>query len=125
MGKKILIFVCGVVTGVILTFVAAYLISNSNKAGVNIKYYDASISYEDKSNTKFKVLQVLENCALANEEKYPGDNGFFGKTVLLKSDKLSFYSDQVVEVDNPKQVGTYSYTSNLGMDLTVPVIDID
>lgn len=122
MGKKILIYIAGIITGVILTFVFAYAITNNNDKSDDIKYFKNEISYEDKSSTSFKVFQVLDNYALANEKSEY--NMYLGKIVLLISNDISFYSDQIIKVDNPKQIGTYSYESQRGMQLTVPVIDI-
>ncbi len=33
------------------------------------------------------------------------------------------HSKQVVTIKNPQRIGTYSYTTNGGMPMTVPVID--
>lgn len=121
MGKKILIYIAGIITGVILTFVFAYAITNNKDKSDGIKYFKNEISYEDKSSTSFKVFQVLDNYALANEKS---GYMYLGKTVLLISNDISFYSDQIIKVDNPKQIGTYSYENQGGMQLTVPVIDI-
>lgn len=121
MGKKILIYVAGIVTGVILTFLVAFILSGSNSAADDINCFESPISYEGKSTTSFEVFQVFGDCALAHEKE---GYGYHGKIVLLVSDKASFYSDQVVEVKDPIQIGTYSYESKGGMPFTVPVIDV-
>ena len=83
------------------------------------------MSYENKKETSFKVLQVLGNAALATEasDKIGGDVMYYGNTVLILGE--NYYSDQIVTVKNPQRVGTYSYTTNGGMPKTVPVIDGD
>ena len=46
---------------------------------------------------------------------------YIGNTVLVLG--KDFYSDQIVTVKNPQRIGTYSYTNNGGMPMTVPVIE--
>lgn len=69
------------------------------------------------------MFQVLGNAALATEEsdRIGGDVMYLGNTVMILGD--NFYSDQVVTIKNPQRVGTYSYTNNGGMPMTVPVIE--
>lgn len=132
MGKNILIFIAGIITGVVLTFVVAYTISKGNTSEdrytteQEIKYLENEINYEGKKSTSFKVFQVLDNCALANEvSKQIGQHTLYtGKTVLLKGNNTAFYSDQEIKIKNPIQVGIYSYKNQGGMEMTVPVIDI-
>lgn len=120
MGKKIWFFIGGIVTGVILTLVTSFIIAKVMAS--DIYYYQTPISYENKQETSFEVFQVIGDCALANE--YSGHNIFLGKTVMLIGDNISFYSNQVVKVINPQQIGTYSYETNGGMPMTVPVIEV-
>ena len=123
MGKKILIFVAGVITGIVLTFALAFAVNpeNSNNTEKAIKYLENEISYEGKKSSSFQVFQVLGNCALASE--YSGYS-YMGKTVLLKGNNTVFYSDQEIKVKNPIQVGVYSYKNQGGLEKTVPVIQI-
>jgi len=128
MGKKILIYIAGVVTGVILTVGVLFVIGLANQNSTDndpIQYLEQPVSYENKTETSFKVLQVLGNAALATEasDKIGGDVMYYGNTVLVLGE--NFYSDQIVKVKNPQRVGTYSYTTNGGMPKTVPVIDGD
>ena len=124
MNKKS--FFLGVVTGIVLTFAVLFVIALVNRNSVAndpIQYLEQPVSYENKSVTSFKVFQVLGNAALATEEsdRIGGDVMYLGNTVMILGDK--FYSDQVVNIKNPKRVGTYSYTNNGGMPMTVPVIE--
>ena len=124
MNKKS--FFLGVVTGIVLTFAVLFVIALVNRNSVAtdpIQYLEQPVSYEDKAKTSFKVFQVLGNAALATEEsdRIGGDVMYLGNTVMILGDK--FYSDQVVNIKNPKRVGTYSYTNNGGMPMTVPVIE--
>ena len=124
MNKKS--FFLGVVTGIVLTFVGLFVIGlvNQNSAGNDpIQYLEKPMSYENKKETSFKVIQVLGNKALATEasDKIGSDVMYFGNTVLVLGE--DFYNDQIVTIKSPQRVGTYSYTTNRGMPMTVPVID--
>ena len=124
MNKKS--FFLGVVTGVILTFAVLFIIGlvNQNSADNDpVQYLEKPVSYENKKETSFKVLQVLGNAALATEasNEIGDDVMYYGNTVVILGE--NYYSDQIVKVKNPQRVGTYSYTNNGGMPMTVPVID--
>ncbi|MCI5492415.1 MAG: VPDSG-CTERM exosortase interaction domain protein [Prevotellaceae bacterium] len=124
MNKKS--FFLGVVTGIVLTLATLFVIAIINKNSADndsVQYLEQPVSYENKKETSFKVLQVLGNAALATEasDKIGSDVIYFGNTVLVLGE--NFYSDQIVTVKNPQRVGTYSYTTNGGMPKTVPVID--
>ena len=122
MNKKS--FFLGFVTGVILTFGVLFVIAlvNRNSGETDqIQYLEQPVSYENKSVTSFKVFQVLGNAALANEISNKEYKWYHGNTVMILGE--NFYSDQVVTIKNPQRVGTYSYTNNGGMPMTVPVIE--
>ena len=122
MNKKS--FFLGVLTGIVLTFVGSFVIVSVNQKSEDsaIQYLENPVSYENKKETSFKVFQVLENKALANEvsSKVGSTVLYLGNTVLLLGD--NYYNDQVVNVKNPQRVGTYNYTNNGGIPMTVPVI---
>ena len=125
MNKKS--FFLGVLTGIVLTFAVLFVIALVNRNSVAtdpIQYLEQPVSYEDKAKTSFKVFQVLGNAALATEEsdRIGGDVMYLGNTVMILGE--NFYSDQVVTIKNPQRVGTYSYTNNGGMPMTVPVLEL-
>lgn len=122
MNKKS--FFWGVLTGAVLTVVVLFIIGLViQKTGANdpIQYLEKPVSYEDKTETSFKVFQVLGSAALASEISNKEYKWYNGNTVVILGE--NFYSDQVVTVKNPQRVGTYSYTNKGGMPMTVPVID--
>lgn len=126
MNKKS--FFIGVLTGIVLTFLGLFVIGvvNQNKENEDpIQYLEHPVSYEHKQKTSFQVFQVLGNAALAREasDKIGNDVMFLGNTVVILGE--NFYTDQIVTIVNPQNIGTYSYTNKGGMPMTVPVIEGD
>jgi hypothetical protein len=124
MNKKS--FFLGVVTGIVLTFIGLFVIGLVNQNSSDpIQYLEQPVSYENKTKTSFKVFQVLGDAALAREasDRIGGDVMYLGNTVVILGE--NFYSDQVITINNPQRVGTYSYTNNGGIPMTGPVIDGD
>lgn len=122
MNKKS--FIWGVVTGIVLTIVGIFVLGFVNQCVSDpIEYLEHPVSYENKTETSFQVFQVLGDAALAREEsdRIGGSVMYLGNTVVILGE--NFYSDQVITVTNPQRVGTYSYTNNGGIPMTVPVID--
>ena len=124
MNKNNKSFFLGVVTGIVLTFVVLFVIGSVHQNSADndpIQYLEKPVSYEDKTETSFKVFQVLGSAALASEISNKEYKWYNGNTVVILGE--NFYSDQVVTVKNPQRVGTYSYTNKGGIPMTVPVID--
>lgn len=122
MNKKS--FFWGVLTGIVLSFVGLIifgLVYQKSADNDPIQYLEQPVSYENKTQTSFKVFQVLGNAALANEISDKQYKMYLGNTVLILG--KNFYNDQVVNIKNPMRVGSYSYTNKGGMPMTVPVID--
>lgn len=123
MNKKS--FFIGMLSGIVLTIVALFVIGfvrQKNNEDNAIQHLEKPVSYENKKITSFKVFQVLgEDAALAMESSDKEYKWFYGNTVLLVG--KDFYSDQVVTMKNPQRTGTYSYTNNSGMPMTVPIIE--
>lgn len=121
MNKKS--FFLGILTGAVLTFICLFVIGlviQSSNGTIQIEYLEKPMSYENKQKTSFKVFQVLGNAALARESSDMYSDNYYGKTVVVLG--KDFYDDQVVNIKNPQRVGTYNYTNNGGMPMTVPVI---
>ena len=122
MNKKS--FFLGVVTGIVLTFASLFVIGYVNQNEYDpIQYLEQPVSYENKTETSFQVFQVLSNAALAREasDVIGGDVMYLGNIVVILGE--NFYNDQVVTIDNPQRLGSYSYTTNAGRPMTVPVVD--
>ncbi len=122
MNKKS--FFLGVVAGIILTIAGLFVVGlfyEKSSDNDSIQYLEQPVSYENKIETSFKVFQVLGNAALASEISNKEYKWYHGNTVMILGE--NYYSDQVVTIKNPQRIGTYSYTNNGGMPMTVPVID--
>lgn len=137
--KKWLIYVLGIITGVILTFVFAFCVNlskNSEIAGLEL--FEESGDYMEYS--QFEVFQVVESgCALAivlpNNiadavfqvlESWSDDS--FGTIVfIIPNEKRQFYDNQKIVLKNDQcvqLVGTYKYSTEMGIEKTVPAVKI-
>ena len=126
MGKKILIYIAGVVTGVILVILLAVIFSGKNTVNNGITLFEKE--GECVSCNSFKVFQVLDTGdALANEIE-PGLSVATGITVLfLNNGQASYYDDQVINIPAgscAKQIGIFKYPSKSFGERTVPIVDI-
>lgn len=120
-------FIWGILTGIVLTFVLIIIVGTlrqkTEEEDDTIQYLEQSVSYEGKKVTSFKVFQVLGDAALASEISNEEYKWYNGNTVMLLGE--NYYNDQVITIKKPQRVGTYSYTTKKGDDMTVPVIDGD
>ena len=132
--KFILTYVGGIVTGIILMFVFAWVINSTQQGQANSIDRDV-VMFEKPQQTisasTLKIIQVLPNgSALATVEDTNYDvteDTNYGMVVLfLAKQGVSYFDDQKINVPSGKclrQVGTYTYESKLGVK-TVPVVEI-
>ena len=117
--KKWLIYVLGIITGIIITFAFALYVNLSNKSGLEM--FEEPGDYTEYS--QFKVLQVVESgCALAH-----ADDSFDAIVFIIPNNKQRFYDGQkiVLKSDQCAQhVGIYKYRVTMGIEKTVPAIRI-
>lgn len=124
--KFILTYFGGVLTGFVLTFVFAFMITyqgNSLPSGNDIVIFEEP--QQEIKVTSFEVMQVLpDGSALARVE----DTDNLGMIVLFLADKdTSYYDNQKINVPSGKkvmQIGTYKYVTRSEMEKTVPVVEI-
>lgn len=120
--KKWVVYVLGIITGMILTVVLAYCVNLSNNAGViGLELFDEPGECMDYS--QFEVFQVVESgCALANA----GDS--FGSVVLIMpNENQRLYDGQKIELKSDEcaqHIGTYRYGTKIGIEKTVPAVRI-
>lgn len=120
--KKWLIYVLGIITGIVLTFAFAFCVNLSNNSGIiGLEMFEEPGDYMEY--TQFEVFQVVESgYALAHADES------FGATVLIISDeKQQFYDEQQIVLKNgqcAQRVGTYKYNTKIGIERTVPAVKI-
>lgn len=126
--KKWLIFGGGVLTGIVLAFVFAFVFTAS-RSGDD----DGTIWFEKPGDVievkTFKVFQVIaEDAALVHGATHEEYDIFSGAVYLLTNeDGKYYYDDEVVRVPEGKvarQVGIYQYQTKSNFGKTVPIIQI-
>ena len=125
--KQFLIFIGGFVAGILVTFLVLYLISGANQPKDSL--YGLTVFPEKgeciTTKSKIEVFQVLQpNMALAETGKYPDEI----MVLLINYDGKSYYDKQKIEIPAnscARQIGTYQYTTKIGIDKTVPAVIID
>ena len=127
--KKIWIYLLGILSGVILTFVAFAIIGGI----MNVKNDPASrvsngMSFFEKpgdviEEQSFKVFQALGDGAALAEGK--GDGYYLGLNVLLYNEEGNpYYDEQIITAPSGKcfrQIGIYRYRTRSGLDKTIPI----
>ncbi len=120
--KKWLIYVLGIITGIVLTFVFSVCINLSNNWGIiGLELFEEPGDYMECS--QFEVFQVVEyGCALAH-----ADDSFGAIVFIIPDENQQFYDDQKIVLENDQcaqHVGTYKYNTNMGIEKTVPAVRI-
>lgn len=89
------------------------------------KCFEHPISYEGKKRVSVQVIQVFEDSALAIEGTlgYSGGIYYDGKIVMITGS--NHYTDEIVNINNPQQIGLYTYLNGYGRQMTVPVIQAE
>ena len=134
--KQWVVFLGGVVTGAILTFIVLAIIANAQngrsdsivgeaRSDKNITMFDEPGDVVEDNN--FKVFQVIaDDAALvtAKQDKY--DDIYLGKVYLVvNNDGKYYYDDEILKVKEGKvfrQVGIYRYPTRNEDVKTVPII---
>lgn len=123
--KKWILFIGGVVTGVILTLLVAFIFTYSSKTDPSgVKNFEYVGDVIDEPTVQ--VFQVIgDNAALVNG----GAVGvlYLGPVYLLRNyDGKYYYDDQIVKKPKGKefrQTGIYRYETKSGYK-TVPIIEL-
>ena len=132
--KKWLIYLAGIVTGVIITILFAYIFASRNSSGNDIA--DDNLTMFDKPGEKvesdaFKVFQVIADDAalVMGKNTEIGDIEIFKEPVflLINDDNKYYYDDEIVRVPEGKvarQIGIHRYETKSNIEKTVPIIQI-
>lgn len=120
--KSILIYVGGILTGIIIMCVLSLCVAKHNADGGLVIFEQPGQKIEVE---KLRIIQVLSNeSALATSTDLSVNYGTV--FLLLPKDGVSYYDDQKITLPSGKfarQIGTYRYMSKNDVEKTVPVID--
>lgn len=139
--KKVLIYIAGIITGIILTILISLFLAQSADNGITMFEKPGDCI----SANQLKVFQVIDSgVALAHAaviEEFDG-NGSYRESISAMADELSFmngtivliindegkyyYDEEIIEIPSGKQarqVGVYKYSTSTGYK-TVPIIKI-
>jgi len=134
--KKWLIYLAGIVTGVIITLLFAYIFASKYSSDDTNLSEDDEFTYFDKpgeklENDAFKVFQVIDDDAalVMGKNKEIGDIEIFKEPVflLINDDNKYYYDDEIVRVPEGKvarQIGIHRYETKSNIEKTVPIIQI-
>ncbi|MBO7489516.1 MAG: hypothetical protein J6T88_04475 [Bacteroidales bacterium] len=124
--KKIWVYILGILTGVVLTFIVLFIIAKAASGANNgMTFFDKPGQVMEESS--YKVFQSLgKGYALANgcsDNKY---DLYLGLTVLIyNEDGKTYYDDQIITAPKGKcfrQIGIYRYPTRMDVDKTVPIV---
>lgn len=120
--KKWIIYVLGVITGIILIFAFVFCVNLSNNSGIiGLEMFEEPGDYMEYS--QFEVFQVVESgCALAY-----ADESFGSIVFIIPNESQQFYDDQKIVLKNnqcAQHVGTYKYSTKMEIEKTVRAIRI-
>ena len=125
--KFILTYVAGIVTGCVLLFVIGCIINAQNSSAQK----EDIVMFDSPRNTvpgkTFKVFQVFSDGSALSSGDDSSDNNFGLVVLFLGDESTSYYDDQKIEIPKGKvarQIGNYSYTTNMGVEKTVPIVEI-
>ncbi len=123
------LFLGGVVTGVILTFLFAYFYAYGSNDGLSgVTNFDQPGQVINESSVK--VMQVVgDNAALVRgQDNDSYDDWYLGSIYLLRNNEGKYYCDDEI-IRRPagkkfRQTGIYKYEAKSGDYKTVAIIEI-
>lgn len=129
--KKYGLFLGGVLTGIVLTFLVLFVVA---KVGSHGDLIDGVTNFEQVGDvideTSVKVFQVVgANAALVNGQKKDERqyDWYLGPVYLLRNyDGKYYYDEEIVKCPSGKQfrqTGIYQYNTKTGYK-TVPIIEL-
>ena len=146
--NRILTLIAGFIAGVLATLFVGYLLVIANKPidggliGLTVfpQKEDCLKNTSKSKSTEVDIFQVLEpNMALGNiknftdKKMYGGDNyrdydiASDVVVLLINYDGKTYYDDQKIDVTSKcvRQIGTYQYSTKIGLEKTVPAVVIE
>lgn len=126
--KNALIFIGGLVSGIVLTILALVIVSYFSNSDSDYSFFEKAGERIDYN--AFQVFQVLDNGdALATGMIEYHDFRVPTAVIVLFMEKenSAYYDGQIIEVPDRKyarQIGTFKYLTDSDMMKTVPIVDI-
>lgn len=130
--KKIWIYLLGVLTGIVVTFIVLVIIGvaknakndPSTKKSNGMSFFEKTGDIVEPSSVK--VFQALGDGAALAHCKGQKENDLYGDPIVLvyNDEGTPYYDDQIINSPAGKcfrQVGIYKYSSRMG-DKTVPIV---
>lgn len=113
-------YLLGIATGIMLTLVFALYVSQSNNSElIGLETFEEPGDCMEYS--QFKVFQVVESgCALAHTDDY-------STVFIIPNKKQPFYDNQKIVLGSDQcaqRIGTYKYSTQGGMEKTIPAVRI-
>ena len=126
--KKWLVFLLGVIAGILFTFIAAFIINSRSLEHNGMTFFEQP--GECLSTNNFEVMQVIGNdCALAYEVEWNSFSKSYREKDLLvlviNDNGEYYYDDQIIKVPQGicmRQVGIYKYSTKMNIEKTVPIV---
>ena len=119
------LFLGGVVTGVILTFLFAYFYAYGSNDGLSgVTNFDQPGQVINESSVK--VMQVVgDNAArVRGQDNNRHADWYFGSIYLLRNYEGKYYCDDEIAGKKFRQTGIYKYEAKSGDYKTVAIIEI-
>lgn len=126
--NKWVYFGLGVIAGIVLTFVFAYIYNASMAKGNDgLTWFEEPGEVVDVKS--YKVFQVIgDDAALVEGQTYENREIYTGTVYLLINEEGKYYYDEeIIRVPDGKvvrQVGIYKYPTKSDFIKTVPIIEI-
>lgn len=132
--NKWLYFVGGLFVGIILTIVPLYFIGTYQQKQQQQEQEDNKTTmFEQPGDVidvkSFKVFQAVDDGTALVCGEAKDLEGYYGGTVykLTNDEGKYYYDDEIVNVPEGgvvRQIGLYRYTTGVGLEKTVPIIQI-
>ena len=146
--NRILTLIAGFIAGVLATLFVGYLLVIAKEPiddgliGLTVfpQKEDCLKTTSKSKSTEIDIFQVVEpNMALGNiknftdKKMYGGDNyrdydiASDVVVLLINYDGKTYYDDQKIDVTSKcvRQIGTYQYSTKIGLEKTVPAVVIE
>ena len=125
--KKWMLFVGGIVTGIVLTFLFLFAVAAfQGNSGNGATYFEKPGQVIE--GTSVQVFQVLEPGAALVHAQSDRSDLYLGAVYLITNDEGKYYyDDEIIKVPEDKvfrQVGIYKYPTKNDFEKTVPIIQI-